>query len=139
MIPDKLNIRVPAFSKAAGPAPRRFHVRRVCGGVSRLPGEPPGPRRAGAAVLRGARRWAPSRASLSQPLPAGSASPSRASLSSGPAAPGRTAPRSPRRPSTKTPASIPPPHLFSAGNSACFPTSSTQKMGPSLLLPRSPS
>lgn len=41
MIPDKLDICVPCFSKAAGPSPRRFHVRRVCGGVSRLPGEPP--------------------------------------------------------------------------------------------------
>lgn len=41
MIPDKLNICVPCFSKAAGTSPRRFHVRRVCGGVSRLPGEAP--------------------------------------------------------------------------------------------------
>lgn len=39
MIPDKLNICVPCFSKAAGPTPRRFHVRRVCSGVSLLPGE----------------------------------------------------------------------------------------------------
>lgn len=41
MIPDKLNICVPCFSKAAGPSPRLFHVRRVCGGVSRFPGEAP--------------------------------------------------------------------------------------------------
>lgn len=41
MIPDKLNICVPCFSKAAYPSPRLFHVRRVCGGVSRLPGEAP--------------------------------------------------------------------------------------------------
>lgn len=32
MIPDKLNICAPRFSKAAGPSPGWFHVRRVCGG-----------------------------------------------------------------------------------------------------------
>lgn len=99
MIPDKLNIRVPVFSKAAGPAPRRFHVRRVRGGVSRLPGEPPGPLRAargsaGAALLRARSALRPPRAA-----PA--------------AAPGTRAPAQRRRPaSPRTALALAIPRVF---------------------------
>lgn len=102
MIPDKLNIRVPRFSKAAGPSLRLLHLRRVCGGVARFPGEPRRASRA-AAGLRGGLRGSALRCAAppAQPvLSAASERPAQSRASAGRCAPAhrRRLGESPRHP-----------------------------------------
>lgn len=130
MIPDKLDICVPCFSKAAGPSPRLFHVRRVCGGFSRLPPPRPipGDSRPGAAQTSGCRaRRGGCGAAAPPPAPLRSSPPPRRAPAGQPCLPGRMRPgRKEQAPAGRGMAGS-PLHHSSAGRalSRVFSTRST--------------